>query len=374
MFLRSTLSLLLVASLAGCAAESSSEGDSESLVASSDDALSAFGKLLVGDYKSAAPHPTFSLEKDSGYAWDTGIRCITTPCPSGDAGGFSIWRDYAGRRYVRLLSNDGKITRWFRVDSLKPVTLVGVFGTTGTFKLTTGAPPGCTATSECAAGEQCLSSACTPRPSCAQVTAPDGKFYARNFAAGAYAEADAWAAKLAAGSSYSISLSTCSDVAAGFGCPEDYTPVCAFLSGTDAAKTFENACSMRVATIAAAGTVSDAVSVSTKGFCTTGVARCSTYTLGTDASFAYYVHDFGSQFEADAWIALNQSVLSSRVWPGKCASFQGCTKEGQAFCGGVRSEPARNFGNRCMFEASVRADSATGGWSKGYAALGECAP
>lgn len=369
-----TITFVLVASLAGCAAQSSNEGDDTdgSLIASSDNALSAFGKQLVGGYKSDAWYPRFSLEKDASYSWDTGIRCITAPCPSGDVGRFTIWQDYSGRKYVRLLSNDSRTTRWFRVDSLKPVTLVGVFGTTGTFKLQSPVViGGCAATTECSAGEQCVSSVCTARPSCAQVTAPDGKFHARNFAAGAYAEADAWAAKIAAGGAYGISLYTCEEVAAS-GCTEELNPVCAFVSGTDAEKTLGNACEARRATVAAAGSGGDAVSVTAKGACTTGAPRCATYAIGTDASYAYYVHDFSSQFAADAWIAINASAIRPQVYTGKCATHTGCTKEYNPVCGGVRSDAARTFGNRCMFEASVRVSSAATGWSKGYAAPGEC--
>jgi hypothetical protein len=345
-----TITMLLAATFIGCAAQSNSEGDDqESLVASSDNSLSAYGEQLVGSYKGDALYPRFQLNADSTYNWDTGIRCITTPCPSGDSGNFSIWRDAFDRRYVRLLSNDWRVTRWFRVSSLKPVTLVGAFGTTGTYKKEVPVVTG---------------------PACAQVYSPDGKFYAKNFAT--MAEADVWAAGIAAGGAYGISAFTCEVTAASYACTEEYAPVCAMISGTDVGKTYSNACELRRATIAAAGAVSDAFAVSTKGECTTGTAKCSTYTVGSDTSWAYYVHNFNSQFEADAWIALNPQAISSKVLDGKCQDWTVCTKEYFPVCGGVRSETAHTYGNRCMFEASVRADSAATGWSKGYASQGAC--
>lgn len=371
--------LFAVSLLVGCAAQSTPEGEDDTSTLHAEDALSATGKLLVGDYKSDAWYPRFSLAKDGTYVWDSGIRCVKAPCPSGDSGRFKIWVGaYTGTRYVNMVSSDGKVEHWLRVASLSPTKLVGVFGTTGTFTRVSAEKPvgGCTATSECGNGEQCIAGACTARPLCVQIPVASDRYQAKNFAAGQWSEASAWAETTAAGAGYSISLATCTEVAAGLACTEEYAPLCAFVSGAEGARTVSNACELRRTVIAAAGEYGEATGLSTKGECTKGEPRCSTYWLKSDPASvagAYYVQTFRSDFEAKAWIALQPSAVDGAVLDGICSDLTICTKEYNPVCGGVRSDDPSTFGNLCMFQAAVRASSATDGWSKGYVnASGEC--
>ena len=95
MFIRN-LSLALVAlslstafAVTGCAADTSEE---EAVADESEDALTAAGKKLIGSYKddSGSFHGLILTNVKAGQAnefiadVDTGIRCITTPCPSSE--------------------------------------------------------------------------------------------------------------------------------------------------------------------------------------------------------------------------------------------------------------------------------------------------
>jgi hypothetical protein len=127
---------LATLAIAGCSAapEAIGEGDSSS---TSEEAITKahLKKQLPGDYESEAFAPRFSLDEAGTYSFDTGIRCITTPCPSGDVGSWDVYK-YYGDFYVYLLSSDGKVERWLRVDSKKEtlVSLTGVYGADGIFE------------------------------------------------------------------------------------------------------------------------------------------------------------------------------------------------------------------------------------------------
>lgn len=362
---------------AGCAAQTQHDDqeDPSTFTAATENALSSFGKQLVGDYKSDAVYPRFSLLKDGSYTWDTGIRCVKAPCPSGDSGKFSIWNDSRGRKYVNLFASDHSVSRWFRVDGTKPVVLVGVAGVSGTFKMIVATPtPGCTVSSDCAGGEQCISGTCTARPLCVQVTSADGVFHAKNFPAGGYADANAWAAATAPGLGYGISVYTCADTAAGYDCGGASDATCAFVSGTEAAKTYGSECEAKRAVMATADTGGEALGVLGKGACVSDGPYCSTFhrTSEGTTSFAYYAHTFGSKFESNAWILLNPGASDALAFSGKCSDSLICPMIYKPVCGGVKSDPAKTFGNQCELEAAVRADSATDGWSKGYGQPGAC--
>ncbi len=361
--------------LTGCAAQSVGDADEDPSTLQASDALSAFGAKLVGQYRAAdSKYPVVSLNKDDTYTFDTGIRCIAAGCASGDAGRWAVYINvYTGVRYVQTRSFDGRVTRWFRVAST--TKLVGAFGTTGTYnRFVDGA---CTANTDCALGEQCEASACVARALCVQIDGvTTGRVMAKNFAPGQYAEANAWGDANAQGGSWGLSLASCNVVAANYVCTEEYAPVCGVAVNWTAARTFGNACELKRAVIAEAGEFGEATASSTQGACATGTPTCATYWLRQDPASpvgAYYVKTVASVSEANAWIALQSGAVDGTVLPGACTDSMICTKEYAPVCGGVRSNEASTFSNKCMFEASVRASSATDGWSKGYiSAAGEC--
>jgi hypothetical protein len=155
--MRTTLISLLFASLVftGCAAQSSVDGEEE-LVANESHAITAteLYKAQVGEYLNKESSIAYTLNADRTFVLDTGIRCITTPCPSSDSGRWTLY-SYYGRIYVNLASKTA--SRWFRVSSLAPVTHVGASaGLVGTWtKQEALSGPGCAATL-CAAGTICV--------------------------------------------------------------------------------------------------------------------------------------------------------------------------------------------------------------------------
>jgi hypothetical protein len=182
--MRATIfSTLLVAGglvLAGCATNSTNDVGEGAETSSSSDAITRTNVLrqLPGDWKSDALYPVFNLGKDGQYSWDTGIRCITTPCPSGDAGRYYLEK-YSGVFYVYMLSYDYRTERYLRVDvkSDTVVSLTGVYGATGVFTKKTAGGTGCELV-RCAAGTVCDDSSGTAQciASCSSLTCATGEF------------------------------------------------------------------------------------------------------------------------------------------------------------------------------------------------------
>jgi hypothetical protein len=131
----SSLFLAGAVALSGCAADTG-ESDDASRAGMTAEALhgSSVGPQLVGAWQDDVDaFPTLELNSDGSYALDTGIRCITTPCPSGESGTWFLFR--AGAQvYVSLLSDADGVS-WYRVrlEHGAPQSLVGILGTTGTF-------------------------------------------------------------------------------------------------------------------------------------------------------------------------------------------------------------------------------------------------
>jgi hypothetical protein len=151
--LTSALSTLAIAGCSADAQHGAEDGDAPATLQA--DALSKLGKTIVGSYKSEAWYPRFELKADGTYSWDTGIRCVRAPCPSGDAGDWKIYRGASGSQYVNLVSKPAGEDRWFRIHSGPPVVLEGVWGTTGKFTKEGSAPISKCATVRCAAGFLC---------------------------------------------------------------------------------------------------------------------------------------------------------------------------------------------------------------------------
>jgi hypothetical protein len=166
-------SLLIGASFTfvGCAAQTSES--EEGLTATTEDALSATAKGFVGAYRSQdrAIYPRFELSADHTYSWDTGIRCTSAPCPSGDAGSWQLYNGRSGAKYVKLTASAGAEERWFRKTNASPFTIAGVFGTEGVFTKATAAPQLHCPTIRCMQGTYCDenegNARCVPVQTCA---------------------------------------------------------------------------------------------------------------------------------------------------------------------------------------------------------------
>lgn len=179
--------------MAGCAINSQTDqGDEKTSVTEEAVTGSEMYKMLVGDYVSASgeAYPTLNLASSAyarTYTWDTGIRCITTPCPSGETGRWTLYRSlYTGKYYVQLRSTVGKI-HWFGVDldSLGAIKgLPGVWGETAFFVPKHVSEPvvGCAAML-CAEGTVCHEDAtgagsCIAVPTCKDKVCAAGEYCA----------------------------------------------------------------------------------------------------------------------------------------------------------------------------------------------------
>lgn len=155
--MRTTIIPVLFASLVftGCAAQSSNGPEDEFVASEAKEALSAkdLYNALVGGYTSKdTVYPRFTLNADRTFDLDTGIRCITTPCPSGETGTWTLYV-YRGNYYLNLASKTS--SRWFWVSSFKSATLVNLDDRTVWTKTPVVADPGCAAML-CAAGTICV--------------------------------------------------------------------------------------------------------------------------------------------------------------------------------------------------------------------------
>jgi hypothetical protein len=234
---------------------------------------------------------------------------------------------------------------------------------------------GCVENSECGSGEQCVSNVCTARPLCVQVEHPSGKFIAKNFQAGQYAEANDWATKTAEGGAFGISLATCTEVGSNTACPRLYAPVCGVSTASNASQTYGNQCEFKAGIVRLAGDFGEVAAIASQGACAApGNPQCATYTVQSDDTrFAYYAQNWNSAAEANSWIALNPQAIRTQVYNGACNAFTACTREYMPVCGGVKSEDDRTFSNRCGLEVAVRVDAGDASWSKGrYTTGGTC--
>lgn len=179
------LAVLFIGALStGCAVHTQGD-DEESPSAITEDAITKSDKL-VGDYVSAdgAAYPKLTLAAGPRtYVWDTGIRCITTPCPSGETGKWQLYRGVpSGRTYLALTSSVGK-QHWFQVDfdgTGATKGLVGIWGETTKFVPFRKAVTGCEVI-RCSAGHFCAEDAkgqgsCIAYPTCATTKCGGGNY------------------------------------------------------------------------------------------------------------------------------------------------------------------------------------------------------
>lgn len=83
---------LATAALSGCAPGSENDDEGSSTAAPIKGGPRVVS--LVGDYHPIDEnYPLLSLDANGTYLYDTGIRCIQAPCPSGDAGTWYLGDD-----------------------------------------------------------------------------------------------------------------------------------------------------------------------------------------------------------------------------------------------------------------------------------------
>ncbi len=137
--LAASLASLSLAStaLSGCASPPAG-GDASAVSEIADPSLS---QALVGEYRPAdGGFPRLTLADNGTYVYDTGIRCISAPCPSGDAG---TWRlTWGGWVRLRATSPDAlEPQRFVDIASSDPVTLMVEDASGETHELAKVPPP-----------------------------------------------------------------------------------------------------------------------------------------------------------------------------------------------------------------------------------------
>lgn len=87
----------IAVSLAGCASEPDDDPNAKAAAEVGVDEATLLA-ALPGDYRPRdGGYPLLKLEADGTYVYDTGIRCIREPCPSGNAG---LWHVEDGNNIV----------------------------------------------------------------------------------------------------------------------------------------------------------------------------------------------------------------------------------------------------------------------------------
>ncbi len=270
----SVLSSLFVAfALAGCGgadAEPSSDTatDTTENEAVSQEALSGsqVAKKLVGSWQGAtSEYPRVELGAKGDYTLDTGVRCITAPCPSGEQGEWGLYRGVSGRYYVALFADDGG-SSWYKVTlvSGKPTQLTGAFGTKG--KLVP------------------VKTFCVEWQAADEQGNPQGAFYAENVKT--YAEGKAKLAEIGWFANEAINEGTCASRSQV--CTHLYAPVCGQVF-SEAEETFSNVCALEVQIRQRAGATGAAKGRWTEGECQPELTPCATVKCGFGSTCE--VHD-----------------------------------------------------------------------------------
>lgn len=177
-----------VAIATGCTAATTTDEESPQSLGAEEAYSSGIGLKLGGDYVDAASgkYPTLSLDaKAQRYVWDTGIRCVRAPCPSGETGRWAVYRGFPSQRYYVGLFSTTRTEHWFRVDfdgNGLVKGLIGVFGEKEMFVPKPAPVVGCEVM-RCAAGTFCDEDAsgrgsCVPYATCAATKCAGGNFCA----------------------------------------------------------------------------------------------------------------------------------------------------------------------------------------------------
>lgn len=253
------------------------------------------------------------------------------------------------------------------------------------YKLAASCSSACASDADCEAGSRCVAvvckglgckpkNVCVEQPLCAEYTTSDGRFYAKNFPAGAVAEAQAWLVSDPQVKESGWGVGTCPEHNAKACDPSD-PPVCGTPISTDTAATYAGICEFRKVIREAAGAEGESKGKFSEGAC--GASHCAVATAPWGTFGTYYAQNVASQAEADAFFAGFPEGTETGLLAGACDQGWACPAVYNPVCGVIKSNPAQTFSNGCAFAAAVRADagSASGSGSKGFVqSEGECGP
>lgn len=221
-----------------------------------------------------------------------------------------------------------------------------------------------------------LEASCASATICAEYTTSDGRFYAKNFAAKALPEAQAWLTADPQVSESGWSSGTCPESNAKL-CPDTDPPVCGTPIVTDETSTYASLCEFRKVVREAAGVDGESKGKFTAGAC--AALSCATALVTWEGSETpvYYVQNVGSKEDEQAFYGQFPQTAAFGSFEGACDQGWMCPALYNPVCGVVRDLAPQTFSNACAFSAAVRADAGgtVGQGSKGFIqGGGECAP
>jgi len=173
--------------LTGCAVQSDAPVDDEGAVGEADEALTAYGKSLIGAWSKTTENgldlDDLVLRADGTFIWHHNIFCIKAPCPTRDEGKIIAYKPAAGsvmgrvrlmgkafgtRQYGVVKGSDGTI-------KLSRNGVSDIFANVGNWCQQVSDCAGQTATVavRCAAGYKAVD-VCTETNSCGKTCEPDG--------------------------------------------------------------------------------------------------------------------------------------------------------------------------------------------------------
>jgi hypothetical protein len=206
---------------------------------------------------------------------------------------------------------------------------------------------------------------------CAEYTTTDGRFYAKNFSAAEWAEAEAWVAADPEVFSSGIGPGTCLDCNAKPCEPAD-PPVCGLPAATDVASSFASLCEFRKVIREFAGTVDESKGKFVEGECQ---PLCATAIVPPPAvsAPAYFAKNFLHPDPADAWLAGFPEGASGEVRIGTCGAQPECVVGMFApVCGTIAADPPASYDAPCIFYHAVMASAGADGESSGSYVSGQC--
>lgn len=266
-------SVLFAVALAGCGSadptSDESASDTSDHEAISQEALSGsqLGKKLVGSWQGVgAEFPRVELGAKGDYSLDTGIRCVTTPCPSGEAGAWGLYRSVSSGTYYVALFPKGGASSWYQVKVVSgvPTLLTGAFGTKG--KL---AP---------------AKSYCVEWEAADEQGNALGAFYAENVTS--YVAGKDKLAQIGTFLHEAINEGTCASRSQA--CTKVYKAVCGQVFSEELS-TYGNVCELQVAIRQRAGATGAAKGRWTDGVCEAPITPCATVKCGFGSTCE--VHD-----------------------------------------------------------------------------------
>jgi hypothetical protein len=188
--MRSFFAVSLVAAafvFTGCSVQSGTTTDDENAVGEADEALTAYGKSLIGAWSKIDGDVDLDklvLRADGTFIWQHNIYCIKAPCPTRDEGKFIAYKPSSGSTQgrVRLIGKEFGTRQYSVTKGTDGTIKLGRYGASGKFENVQNwcqQPTDCagqiqTVAVKCASGSKAVD-VCTETNSCSKTCEPTVK-------------------------------------------------------------------------------------------------------------------------------------------------------------------------------------------------------